>query len=81
MLDPKAKDYRDSSGEIAPEVLAILKNRNSAEKFAQLRACEHPQAQFMWAIFRDVFHYVAYHLDEIADNARDVDFAMRWGFG
>ena len=81
VLDPKAKDYRDSSGEIAPEVLAILKNRNSAEKFAQLRACEHPQAQFMWAIFRDVFHYVAYHLSEIADNARDVDFAMRWGFG
>jgi len=33
------------------------------------------------AIFRDVFHYCAYHLADIADNARDVDFAMRWGFG
>jgi 3-hydroxyacyl-CoA dehydrogenase len=30
---------------------------------------------------RDSFHYVAVHLAEIADNARDVDFAMRWGFG
>jgi 3-hydroxyacyl-CoA dehydrogenase len=62
-------------------VLAILKNRDPAEKFAQLRASEHPQAQFLWAIFRDIFHYAAFHLADIADNARDLDFAMRWGFG
>ena len=81
VLDLAAQDYRDSAGDIAPEVLAILKNKNPAEKFAQLRASEHPQAQFLWAIFRDIFHYVAFHLGDIADNARDVDFAMRWGFG
>ena len=81
VLDLAAQDYRDSAGDIAPEVLAILKNKNPAEKFAQLRASEHPQAQFLWAIFRDIFHYVAFHLGDIADNARDLDFAMRWGFG
>jgi 3-hydroxyacyl-CoA dehydrogenase len=81
VLDLATRDYRDAAAEIAPEVLVILKNRNPDEKFAQLRACDHPQAQFMWAIFRDVFHYVAFHLADIADNARDVDFAMRWGFG
>ena len=81
VLDLAAQDYRDSAGDIAPEVLAILKNKNPAEKFAQLRASEHPQAQFLWAIFRDIFHYVAFHLGDIADNARDIDFAMRWGFG
>jgi 3-hydroxyacyl-CoA dehydrogenase len=81
VLDLAAQDYRDSAGEIAPEVLAILKNKNPAEKFAQLRASGHPQAQFLWAIFRDIFHYVAFHLGDIADNARDIDFAMRWGFG
>ena len=47
---------------------------------AKLRASSHPQAQFVWAIFRDLFHYCAYHLATIADNARDVDFALRWGF-
>ena len=46
-----------------------------------LRESKNPQAQFLWAIFRDVFHYIAVHLETIADNARDVDFAMRWGFG
>ena len=81
VLDLAAQGYRDSAGDIAPEVLAILKNKNPAEKFAQLRASEHPQAQFLWAIFRDIFHYVAFHLGDIADNARDIDFAMRWGFG
>ncbi len=50
-------------------------------KFAKLRASSHPQAQFLWAIFRDLFHYCAVHLAEIADNARDVDLALRWGFG
>ena len=46
-----------------------------------LRESTNKQAQFLWAIFRDVFHYIAVHLESIADNARDVDFAMRWGFG
>ena len=41
----------------------------------------HPQAQFLWAIFRDLFHYSAYHLADIADTARDVDLAIRWGYG
>ena len=40
-----------------------------------------PQAQFLWACFRDLFHYTAYHLADIAETARDVDFAIRWGYG
>ena len=81
VLDVAAQDYRVSKGEVAEEVGAILKMKNPAEKFAALRASVHPQAQFLWAIFRDVFHYTAVHLAEIADNARDIDLAMRWGFG
>jgi 3-hydroxyacyl-CoA dehydrogenase len=55
--------------------------QSSRVRFAQLRASEQPQAQFLWAIFRDIFHYTPFHLADIADNARDLDFAMRWGFG
>src|SRR5690606_19563614 len=40
-----------------------------------------PQSQFLWAILRNSFHYAAVHLATIADTARDVDQAMRWGFG
>src|SRR5437870_365388 len=81
VLDPVQRVYRASSGEIDPAVAAVLALRSPTEKFAKLRALDHPQAQFLWAIFRDLFHYCAFHLETIADNARDVDFAIRWGFG
>ncbi|MCC7327960.1 MAG: 3-hydroxyacyl-CoA dehydrogenase/enoyl-CoA hydratase family protein [Burkholderiales bacterium] len=81
VLDPAAGDYKTVAGEVAPEVAELLKIGSPAEKFAKLRASAHPQAQFLWAIFRDLFHYSAYQLAEIADNARDVDLAIRWGFG
>ena len=81
VLDLQAQDYRPSAGEIAPEVGAILKERDPSKKFAALRASGHPQARFLWAVFRDLFHYSAYHLDDIAETARDVDLAIRWGYG
>jgi 3-hydroxyacyl-CoA dehydrogenase len=81
VLDPAAREYKPASGEVAPAVAEMLKIRAPGEKFAKLRASDHPQAQFLWAIFRDLFHYSAYHLGAIADNARDVDLAIRWGFG
>jgi 3-hydroxyacyl-CoA dehydrogenase len=81
VLDLAKRDYRASAGEIAEEVAAILKIKNPAEKFAALRASSQPQAQFLWAIFCDIFHYAAVQLENVADNARDLDFAMRWGFG
>ncbi len=81
VLDPATKTYRKAEGSVVPEVATILAMRAPAERFAALRACPHPQAQFLWAIFRDLFHYSAYHLAAIADNARDVDLAIRWGFG
>ncbi|TXT28065.1 MAG: 3-hydroxyacyl-CoA dehydrogenase [Rhodocyclaceae bacterium] len=81
VLDLKAQDYRKSEGEVVEEVAAILKMKNPAEKFAALRGSAHPQAEFLWAIFRDIFHYAAVQLENVADNARDLDLAMRWGFG
>jgi 3-hydroxyacyl-CoA dehydrogenase len=81
VLDVAARDYRLSDGKMADEVAVILKNRNPAEQLAQLRASAHPQAQFLWSIFRDLFHYCAVQLADIAHSARDIDFAIRWGFG
>ncbi|TMG88829.1 MAG: 3-hydroxyacyl-CoA dehydrogenase/enoyl-CoA hydratase family protein, partial [Betaproteobacteria bacterium] len=81
VLDRATQTYRASAGAIDPEIAAILALPAPAEQFARLRAHAHPQAQFLWAIFRDLFHYCAFHLATIADNARDVDLAIRWGFG
>jgi 3-hydroxyacyl-CoA dehydrogenase len=81
VLDLAKQDYRPAAGAIAEEVQAILREKSPAAQFAKLRASAHPQAQFLWAIFRDLFHYCAVHLAEIAHCARDVDLAIRWGFG
>ena len=81
VLDLGQQDYRASAAEVDPGVAAILKERDPAKQFAALRASEHPQARFLWAVFRDLFHYSAFHLADIAQTARDVDLALRWGYG
>jgi 3-hydroxyacyl-CoA dehydrogenase len=81
VLDLHTKEYRLSDAKVDDGVKEILRERDWAKKLAGLRANQHPQAQFLWATFRDVFHYCALHLEAIANNTRDVDFAVRWGFG
>jgi 3-hydroxyacyl-CoA dehydrogenase len=81
VIDLAKQDYRPATGEAAAEVVEILKTKDPAQKFAKLRGSTHPQAQFLWACFRDLFHYSAFHLASIAETARDVDLAIRWGYG
>jgi len=79
-LDPATQQYVAGAGKAEPIIDRILK-KPAAERLKLLRESGNPQAQFVWAILRDAFHYAAVHLGDIADSARDVDFAMRWGFG
>ena len=81
VLDLSTQNYRSSHADIPEEILTLLKIKNPKEKFLKLRSSAHPQAQFLWNIFRDLFHYCAVQLESIADNARDLDFAVRFGYG
>ncbi|MBA3024030.1 MAG: 3-hydroxyacyl-CoA dehydrogenase/enoyl-CoA hydratase family protein [Gammaproteobacteria bacterium] len=81
VLDLHTREYKLSDAKVDDGVKDILRERDWAKKLAGLRNSQHPQAQFLWSVFRDVFHYCALHLEAIADNARDLDFAVRWGFG
>jgi 3-hydroxyacyl-CoA dehydrogenase len=69
------------AGQKADEVYARMLKKPAAERLKLLRNAEGKEGQFLWAILRNSFHYAAVHLASIADNARDVDFCMRWGFG
>jgi 3-hydroxyacyl-CoA dehydrogenase len=80
-FDGEKGDYVPSNGKADDLVARILKEKDAAKKMKALRESTNPQAQFLWSIFRDTFHYIAVHLETIADNARDIDFALRWGFG
>ncbi|WP_037483604.1 3-hydroxyacyl-CoA dehydrogenase/enoyl-CoA hydratase family protein, partial [Sphaerotilus natans] len=79
-LDPAKGDYVASGAKAEPIIDRILK-KAPAERLKLLRESSNPQAQFLWAILRNAFHYAAVHLGAIADSAREVDLAMRWGFG
>ncbi len=68
-------------GQKADEVYGRMLKKPAAERLKLLRNSEGPQGQFLWAILRNGFHYAAVHLASIAETARDIDQAMRWGFG
>jgi 3-hydroxyacyl-CoA dehydrogenase len=80
-LDPAKQTYVPADAKIDDAVAAILGERDPAKKLQALHDSDHPQAQFLWAILRDSFHYSAVHLADIAATARQVDLAMKWGFG
>ncbi|TXT39656.1 MAG: 3-hydroxyacyl-CoA dehydrogenase, partial [Comamonadaceae bacterium] len=79
-FDLASKDYVPA-GQKADEVYTRMLKKPAAERLQLLRNAEGAEGRFLWAILRNAFHYAAVHLAEIADNARDVDFCMRWGFG
>src|SRR5574343_171144 len=79
-FDLASKEYV-SAGQKADEVYGRMLKKPAAERLKLLRNAEGKEGQFLWAILRNGFHYAAVHLASIADNARDVDFCMRWGFG
>ena len=81
VINPATGEYVDSGAKADDIIARILKKKDPAERLKLLRETDHPQAKFLWAIFRDAFHYIAVHLETIADTAREVDFALRWGFG
>ncbi|MCX7553787.1 3-hydroxyacyl-CoA dehydrogenase NAD-binding domain-containing protein [Marinicella sp. S1101] len=82
VLDTEKGEYRAQDAAIDPAVLDIMKKGKPQDRLKDLHALkDSPQAQFLWSIFRDLFHYCATQLEHIADTARDIDFAIRWGFG
>ncbi|MGM0658212.1 MAG: 3-hydroxyacyl-CoA dehydrogenase/enoyl-CoA hydratase family protein [Pseudomonadota bacterium] len=85
VLDPQTGDdghyYRDTDYGLDDEVKQVLGIKDPAEKMAALAESDRPELEFLWAIHRDLFQYCAVHLAGIADSAREIDLAMRWGYG
>jgi 3-hydroxyacyl-CoA dehydrogenase len=79
-LDPARMEYVPGGAQ-ADEVVGRMLKKPAPERLQLLRHAEGAQPRFLWAILRDQFHYAAVHLAGIAETARDIDLAMRWGFG
>lgn len=81
VYDVQSGEYRPSKSEVSDELKTIMGNSDPVARMHGLMISDNKQAQFLAACFRDLFHYCAYHLEGIAENVRDVDLAIRWGFG
>jgi 3-hydroxyacyl-CoA dehydrogenase len=68
-LDPAKADYVPAAARPTPIVDRMLK-KPAAERLKLLRESSNPQAQFLWAILRDAFHYAAVHLADRRQRAR-----------
>jgi 3-hydroxyacyl-CoA dehydrogenase len=79
-FDATEQDYVPS-GKKADEVVGRMLKKPAAERLKLLRNAEGAEPRFLWAIIRDQLHYAAVHLHTVAETARDIDLALRWGFG
>jgi 3-hydroxyacyl-CoA dehydrogenase len=79
-FDATAQDYVPGGGK-ADEVVGRMLKKPAGERLKLLRNAEGAEPRFLWAIIRDQLHYSAVHLKTVAETARDIDLAMRWGFG
>ena len=81
VYDPASDQYRLSDKTMSAEVKKILKeNGNIENSLLTLSKSDDPQAQFLWSVHRDVFHYACYQLEHVAETVRCVDLALKSGF-
>ena len=81
VLDLATNEYRLSDKKPSDEVMSILSKQDWSDKMSLLRHSDLVEAKFLWNCFRDIFHYVAVLLGNISDNVKDIDLALRHGFG
>ena len=72
--------YAERQKALDPKLKKLMKEP-PPRRWSALAEAKEPQAAFLYAVYRDLFHYAACHADEVAHNLRDIDLAMRWGYG
>ena len=84
VYDLKNKTYRSKNNSASKEILEIFEKKSWEERFKKiinLKNNKNPEAGFLWAIFRELFIYSAHVLKEISEDPRQIDWALRFGFG
>ena len=81
VFDPSLDDYRPRKTAIDPELKKHIRNKGIAKALLSLQTMQHPQAQFLWDLHRELFLYASHHLDSYGSSVRDADSALTAGFG
>jgi len=80
VLDPDTLEHRAPSRPDLPELDALRRAGEPGERLRRLVAGDGRAARLAWRVLGPTLAYAAHRLGEIADDAHQVDLAMRLGF-
>jgi 3-hydroxyacyl-CoA dehydrogenase len=81
VLDYTSMEYRPQRAVSFPSLDAAQGVEEAAARIRALASADDRGGRFVWQALREVVHYAARRIPEIADELTSVDRAMRWGFG
>lgn len=80
-LDYSAMEYVPSKKLKAPSVEQSKQSKGKAAKIKTLAYADDRAGELVWNVLKPTLLYAAEKCSEVADNIRDIDQAMKWGFG
>ncbi len=80
-LDLQALDYREQQRASFPSVEMYRNTDDVKERIANLVYSKDRAGQYLWKVLSETLIYTANRVPEITDDIRNVDKAMKWGFG
>ncbi len=81
VYDLNTKDYRLADKKPSEELLKLLKTKDLPQIFAELSSSDDKEYKFLWQTFADLLHYSAYVCASLKISAREIDMAIKLGFG
>ena len=80
-LDLQTLQYRDRIEPSFPELKAVEKQRDLGQRVAAALRCEGRAGDFLRRVYLPLFNYAANRVGTICEGPKEIDDAMRWGYG
>lgn len=80
-LDLETLEYRDRIEPNFPELKAVSKEKNLAKRAAAALRAEGRAGDFLRKVYLPLFNYAANRVGTICEGPKEIDDAMRWGYG
>ncbi len=80
-LDLQSLDYRERQRANFPSVEMYRNTDDVRERITNLVYSKDRAGAYLWKVLSETLLYTANRLPEITDDIRNVDKAMKWGFG
>lgn len=80
-LDLQSLDYRERKKASFPSVEMYRNTDDVKERIQNLVYSKDRAGEYLWKVLSETLLYTANRLPEITDDIRNVDKAMKWGFG